>query len=101
MTEKMLTVRLDEREHRALKLYAVLQGRSVNSVVVDLIRTELARNAPTGPAGSREDFVAALYERFGIDPASPEHKAAAERADRSVQYSGRRAPGGRGKRGVA
>ena len=48
MTEKMLTVRLDEQEHRALKLYAVLQGRSVNAVVVDLIRAELAKTTPAG-----------------------------------------------------
>ena len=57
MTDKVLTIRLDEQEHRALKLYAVLQGRSVNAVVVDLIRAELARTAPTGER-SREDFVA-------------------------------------------
>jgi hypothetical protein len=102
MTEKVLTVRLDEQEHRALKLYAVLQGRSVNGVVVDLIRAELARSARTGEGRSREDLVAELYERFGIDPAGPEHKAAAERADRSIQYSDRRGSDRRGgKRGVA
>jgi plasmid stability protein len=100
MTEKMLTVRLDEQEHRALKLYAVLQGRSVNAVVGDLIRAELARTA-SGEGRSREDFVAELYERFGIDPAGPDHKAAAERADRDIQYGNRRAEGGRGRRGVA
>jgi len=26
MADKVLTIRLDEQEHRALKLYAVLQG---------------------------------------------------------------------------
>jgi len=99
MADKVLTIRLDEQEHRALKLYAVLQGRSVNAVVVDLIRAELARTAPTGER-SREDFVAELLRRFGIDPASPEHKAAAQRADRSVRYDSGDTPGRTGRRGV-
>ena len=87
MTEKMLTVRMSEQEHRALKLHAVLQGRSINGLVLDLIRTELARNAPSGDGRSREQFVAELFERFGIDPESPEHRAAAARAKASIQYS--------------
>ena len=100
MTEKVLTVRLGEQEHRALKLYAVLQGRSVNAVVVDLIRAELAKTTPAGDR-SREDFVADLLQRFGIDPSSPEHKAAAERADRSIRYGSGDNSGRRGRRGVA
>lgn len=87
MTEKMLTVRMSEQEHRALKLHAVLQGRSVNAVVLELIRSELAKNAPSGEGRSREQFVAELLDRFGIDPDSPEHQAAAARARASVQYS--------------
>jgi len=87
MTEKVLTIRLNEQEHRALKLYAVLQGRSVNAVVTDLIRAELAKHAPAGPEG-REEFVAELLARFGIDPDSAEHQAAASRARAAVQSSG-------------
>jgi hypothetical protein len=85
MTEKMLTVRMSEQEHRALKLYAVLPGRSVNAVVTDLIRVELARQAPASAGRSQEEFAAELLARFGIDPASPEHRAAAERARADVQ----------------
>jgi hypothetical protein len=100
MTEKMLTVRMSEAEHRALKLYAVLQGRSVNAVVLELIRAELAKRSPGGGERSREEFVAELYQRFGIDPESPEHKAAAERARASVKHSDGRS-GARGRRGAA
>jgi hypothetical protein len=105
MTEKMLTVRMSEQEHRALKLYAVLQGRSVNAVVLDLIRAELEKTAPAGDGPTREEFVAGLLARFGIDPAGPEHQAAAERARAAVQYpaggSGAAAGGGDDARGAA
>lgn len=97
MTEKMLTIRLDEQEHRALKLYAVLQGRSVNAVVTDLIRIELGRNAKDTTGRSREEFAAELLSRFGIDPDGVEHQAAAERARGDVKRRG----GPRAKRGVA
>jgi hypothetical protein len=88
MAEKMLTVRMSEQEHRALKLYAVLQGRSVNAVVLELIRAELARQAPAGGGRSAEELAADVLARFGIDPDSPEHHAAAERARASVQRTG-------------
>ena len=106
MTEKMLTVRMSEQEHRALKLHAVLKGRSVNSVVLELIRAELTRNAPAAAGLSREQFVADLFDRLGIDPASPEHQAAAARADASIQRgsgdpAGGGATGGKGERGAA
>jgi hypothetical protein len=69
MTEKMLTVRISEQEHLALKLYAVLQGRSVNAVVTDLISAELARQAAAGSGRSRERLAAgagrALRDRHG------------------------------------
>jgi plasmid stability protein len=97
MTEKMLTVRMSEQEHRALKLYAVLQGRSINAVVTDLIRAELARQAPVESGRSHEEFAAELLARFGIDPDSPDHRAAAGRARGSVRHSA----GGRTKRGAA
>ena len=64
---------MGEAEHRALKLYAVLQGRSVNAVVLELIQAELAKATPAGERRSREEFVADLLARFGIDPDSPEH----------------------------
>ncbi|HSV64964.1 MAG TPA: hypothetical protein VLJ59_03515 [Mycobacteriales bacterium] len=86
MTEKMLTVRMSEHEHRALKLYAVLQGRSVNAVVTDLIRAELAKQVPGEPGRSREELAADLLARFGIDPASADHQAAAARARGNVQH---------------
>jgi len=89
MTEKVLTIRMSEQEHRALKLYAVLQGRSVNAVVTDLIRAELARQAPSS-SESREEFVAELLARFGIDPDSAEHQAAAGRAQTEVRHGGSR-----------
>ncbi len=88
MTEKVLTIRMSEQEHRALKLYAVLQGRSVNAVVTDLIRAELGRHAPADTGRSREEFVADLLVRFGIDPDSPEHRAAVERARADVRRAG-------------
>ena len=84
----MLTVRMSEAEHRALKLYAVLQGRSVNAVVTELIRVELARQAPAEPGRTHEDVAAEVLARFGIDPRSPDHLAAAERARESVQREG-------------
>jgi ABC-type amino acid transport substrate-binding protein len=92
MTEKVLTIRMSEQEHRALKLYAVLQGRSVNAVVTDLIRAELTRQVPGGVEG-REEFVAELLARFGIDPDSPEHQAAADRARAELRRGGRTAQG--------
>ena len=87
MTEKVLTIRLSEQEHRALKLYAVLQGRSVNAVVTELIRAELAKQTP-GSSKSREEFVAELLARFGIDPDSAEYQEAASRAQADVRRSG-------------
>lgn len=109
MTEKMLTIRLDEHEHRALKLFAVSQGRSVNALVTELIRAELDRH--TTDSGrrpgqhsdqSREEFVAGILARFGIDPNSPEHQAAAERARASIQRpAGDNAAGDSTRQGAA
>jgi plasmid stability protein len=78
---------MSAQEHRALKLYAVLQGRSVNAVVTDLIRAELTRHAPSESGRSHEEFAAELLTRFGIDPDSPDHQAAAERAEGSVRHA--------------
>jgi plasmid stability protein len=95
VTEKVLTVRLSEQEHRALKLHAVLQGRSVNAVVTDLIRAELAKQTAVEGGRSAEDVATELLARFGIDPDSTEHRAAAERAraDMRGRQSGRRNQG--------
>ena len=90
VTEKTLTVRLSESEHRALRLYAVRQGRSMDAAVLELIRAELTKAAPAAESRSRqerEEFVAGLLARFGIDPTSPEHQAAAARAQASIRYS--------------
>src|SRR5215218_7407388 len=100
MTEKMLTIRLAEQEHRALKLFAVSQGRSVNALVSDLIRAELDRHAANSggrPELDREEFAAEILRRAGIDPDSVEHTSAVERADTAVQ----RVAGDRPRRGAA
>jgi hypothetical protein len=109
MTDKVLTIRLSEDDHRALKLHAVLRGRSVQAVVLDLIKAELASGSSAAGGLSREDFVAQLLARAGIDPASPEFRAAAERADASIRRrDGRRGaaedertPDGGDREGVA
>jgi plasmid stability protein len=102
MADKVLTIRMSEQEHRALKLYAVLQGRSVNAVVTELIRAELTTHAPTGSGLSSAELAADILARFGIDPASPEHQAAAARADAHVRTRGAdRAGRGQGTQGAA
>lgn len=122
MDEVKLTVRLSVEDRRALKLHAVAQGRSIQDLVTELIHAELAAGAPSAagsPAGiSREEFVASLYARRGVDPASPEHQAIEERARASVRDTGTRpdassdaspdappdadtSPAGRGRRGAA
>jgi hypothetical protein len=60
-------------------------------------RAELARQAPGGSGQSREEFAAELLFRFGIDPDSAEHQAAAGRARAEV----RRKPGSRNAQGAA
>lgn len=87
MTDKVLTVRMSPEEHQALKLHAVLQGRSINGLVLELIRAELATSPSAGGGQSREDFVAELFRRAGVDPASPEHQAAAARAKASIRHT--------------
>lgn len=90
MADKVLTIRLDEQKHRALRLFAVSQGRSVNAVVTELIDAELDRHS-SGAGGtklSREEFAAEILRRAGIDPTSAEHRAAAEHADAAVQRAG-------------
>lgn len=74
MDEVKLTVRLSATDRRALMLHAVAQGRSIQDLVTELIRTELAKDAPPAGGTSREEFVADLYARRGVDPTSPEHQ---------------------------
>lgn len=84
MPEKVLTIRMSPDDHKALKLYAVLQGRSVQAVVMELIKVELAKQSTGAPPRSHEEFVAELLARRGIDPSSPDHLAALERARADV-----------------
>lgn len=102
MDEVKLTVRLSVADRRALKLHAVAQGRSLQDLVTELIHVELAKSATAAGGMSREEFVADLYARRGVDPTSPEHQAIEERARASVrQAETRSGPAGRGERGVA
>ena len=102
MDEVKLTVRLSVDDRRALKLHAVAQGRSIQDLVVELIHAELAKGAPAARGMSRDEFVADLYARRGVDPADPQHRAIEDRARASVRDAAVR-PGaaGRGERGVA
>lgn len=85
MAEKMLTIRLSEDRHRALKLHAVMLGRSVQAVVTELIDAELAKRSPQVPGRSREEFVAELLARFDLDPDDPEVRASMERARANIR----------------
>jgi hypothetical protein len=71
MDEVKLTIRLSTEDRRALKLHAVAQGRSIQDLLTELIHTELAKNATPPEKTSREEFVASLYARRGIDPSNP------------------------------
>jgi hypothetical protein len=102
--EVKLTVRLSPADRRALKLHAVSQGRSVQGLVIELIRAELAKGAPPASSMSREEFVAGLYARHGIDPTSPNHQEIEQRARASVREETTSAPADRrdgGTRGAA
>lgn len=107
MDEVKLTVRLSAADRRALKLHAVAQGRSIQDLVTELIRAELAKGAPAAGLMGREEFVADLYARRGVDPSDPAHRAIEDRARASVRdadpqdVGGRPGAAGRGERGVA
>lgn len=102
MDEVKLTVRLSVADRRALKLHAVAQGRSIQDLVTELIHAELTKGTPPAGGMSREEFVADLYARRGVDPASPEHRAAEARARASARGSDADADtAGRGGRGTA
>ena len=85
--EVKLTIRLSAEDRQALRLHAVLQGRSVQDLVTALIRAELGRGMPAAgtSAASRQEFVASLYARYEIDPDDPSHRAIEERARASVR----------------
>jgi hypothetical protein len=100
MDEVKLTVRLSAADRRALKLYAVAQGRSIQDLVTELIHTELARGMPAAGRMSREEFVADLYARRGVDPTGPGHQAIEARARASVADADADTAG-RGGRGAA
>ncbi len=107
MDEVKLTVRLSVDDRRALKLHAVAQGRSIQDLVTELIHAELTKGASAAGAMNREEFVADLYARRGVDPADPQHRAIEDRARASVRDAeirdaeARPGAAGRGERGVA
>jgi hypothetical protein len=102
MDEVKLTIRLSTDDRRALKLHAVAQGRSIQDLVTELIHAELAKGAAPAGRMSREEFVADLYARRGIDPTSSEHQAIEKRARASVRGAEDRSDAADGgKRGMA
>ena len=48
--------------------HAVLQGRSINGLVLELIRAVLATSTSAAGGHEREEFVAELFRRAGVDP---------------------------------
>lgn len=51
--ERMIHIRLDEKTHRELKLHAVSNDTTVQSVVEDLIRNKLRQEVGRSKSGSR------------------------------------------------
>jgi hypothetical protein len=51
----MIHVRLDEKTHHQLKVYAVSSGSTIQSVVSDLIRKKLAETSKGEPPPNRTD----------------------------------------------
>lgn len=87
MTDKTVTGQVSAEEYQALRLHAVLHGSSVQSVVEAAVRAELAQQPTARADRSRDDFVAELLARAGIDPSSPEYLAELEKARRDVRYT--------------
>jgi hypothetical protein len=87
MTDQTVTGQLSAEEYQALRLHAVLRGSSVRSVVEAAVRTQLAQQPAVGTGRSREDFVAELLARAGIDPTGPEYLAELEKARQDVRYT--------------
>lgn len=90
MTDQTVTGQLSAEEYQALRLHAVLRGRSVQSVVEAAVRTELTQQPAAQfvrTSRSREELVAEMLARVGIDPASPEHLAEVEKARQDVRYT--------------
>jgi len=46
-----LTLRLPKDLHRALRVQAAMEGRSVSSIIQDLVRAHLAEGQASHPAG--------------------------------------------------
>lgn len=87
MTDKTVTGQVSAEEYQALRLHAVLHGSSVQSVVEAAVRAELTQQ-PNTPAGrGREELVAEMLARAGINPTSAEHLAELEKARRDVRYT--------------
>ena len=87
MTDMTVTGQVSAEEYQALRLNAVLHGSSVQSVVEGAVRAELAQQSTAPAKRSREDIVAELLARAGIDPTSTEHLAELEKARRDVRYT--------------
>ena len=100
--EVKLTVRMSRQRRQDLKLRALRQGRSVQDLLQELIAAELAKDAPPAPRPTREEFVAALLARRGIDPSDPQFQAVFERAQESARPAPAKAGGpGGAERGAA
>lgn len=80
---------LSAEEFEALRLRAVLQGSSVQSMVELAVRSELGQPASGAMRTSRGEFIAEMLARAGVDPASPEHLAELEKARQDVRFTGR------------
>lgn len=87
MTDKTVTGQVSAEEYQALRLHGVLHGQSVQSVVEAAVRAELAQQPAARPSRSREELVAEILARAGIDPAGAEHLAELEKARQDVRYT--------------
>lgn len=102
MADVELTLRMDSEEYRALRLHAVRQGTTVEALLLSLGRADMGRATGAGTRLSRTELAAAILQRAGIDPGSPEHQEIAARAAGSVRRQGQTArPGRDGHRGAA
>jgi hypothetical protein len=102
MADKELTLRMDSQEYRALRLHAVRHGTTVEALLLDLARADVAGSTPVDAAGTRKQLAEEILQRAGIDPDSPEHQAIAARADAAVRRQARAGrPGPGGRRGAA
>lgn len=72
IADQAVTGQLSTEEYQALRLHAVLDGSSVQSVVEADVQAELAQQLAARPGRSRKKLVAEMLARVGIDPAGVE-----------------------------